>query len=217
MKIVERYRLTDPDNDEHRDDHLRIPAFLNCRITTNPPVETSRNWTISEYVLQENNRNSVDQSGKAAIRYDAAGSPTENSEDIDETFGLLRVSPLGYSSRSVSAAAAASLVRWLRYGEPEDDYGRREAGGLLNEPAYLEKRLESDGRATDKGWGDTYGLEGHEPETISLATGLDRTTRTPDFALHAWTRSQSRTARMKDARRAACIIGGTRRPCRQRS
>ena len=43
------------------------PGVLIVPYTTTASLRRHRNWTISEYVCEENNRNSVDPSGKAAI------------------------------------------------------------------------------------------------------------------------------------------------------
>jgi hypothetical protein len=66
MKIVERFRLTDPDT-MTIETTISDPGVLNMPYTTTASLRRHRNWTISEYVCEENNRNSVDQSGKAAI------------------------------------------------------------------------------------------------------------------------------------------------------
>jgi hypothetical protein len=66
MKIVERLRLTDPDT-MSIETTVSDPGVLNVPYTTTASLRRHRNWTISEYVCEENNRNSVDQSGKAGI------------------------------------------------------------------------------------------------------------------------------------------------------
>jgi hypothetical protein len=66
MRIVERFRLTDPDT-MSIETTISDPGVLNVPYTTTASLRRHRNWTISEYVCEENNRNSVDQSGKAAI------------------------------------------------------------------------------------------------------------------------------------------------------
>jgi hypothetical protein len=66
MKIVERFRLTDPDT-MSIETTISDPGVLSEPYTTTASLRRHRNWTISEYVCEENNRNSVDQSGKAAI------------------------------------------------------------------------------------------------------------------------------------------------------
>jgi hypothetical protein len=66
MKIVERFRLTDPDT-MSIETTISDPGVLNAPYTTTASLRRHRNWTISEYVCEENNRNSVDQSGKAGI------------------------------------------------------------------------------------------------------------------------------------------------------
>jgi len=66
MKIVERFRLSDPDT-MSIETTISDPAVLTMPYTTTASLRRHRNWTISEYVCEENNRNSVDSSGKAGI------------------------------------------------------------------------------------------------------------------------------------------------------
>jgi hypothetical protein len=66
MKIVERFRLTDPDT-MSIETTISDPDALTVPYTTTASLRRHRNWTISEYVCEENNRNSVDSSGKAGI------------------------------------------------------------------------------------------------------------------------------------------------------
>jgi hypothetical protein len=66
MKIVERFRLTDPDT-MSIETTVTDPDALTTPYTTTASLRRHRNWTISEYVCEENNRNSVDTSGKAGI------------------------------------------------------------------------------------------------------------------------------------------------------
>ena len=67
MRIVERFQLTDPDTLSiettiHDPEALTKPYSMGART-----FKRHRNWTIAEYVCQENNRNFVDQNGKAGI------------------------------------------------------------------------------------------------------------------------------------------------------
>jgi hypothetical protein len=67
MKIVERFKLSDPDTlniDTTIEDPLALtkPYAMGNRI-----FKRHRNWTISEYVCEENNRNFVDDKGKAGV------------------------------------------------------------------------------------------------------------------------------------------------------
>jgi len=66
MKIVERFRLTDPDT-MLIETTITDPVALTAPYTTTSTLRRHRNWTISEYICEENNRNSVDSSGKAGI------------------------------------------------------------------------------------------------------------------------------------------------------
>jgi hypothetical protein len=66
MRISERFRLVEPDlmNIETTitdSDALTTP-FLSSRT-----LRRHRDWTLAEYICEENNRNSVDQNGKAGI------------------------------------------------------------------------------------------------------------------------------------------------------
>jgi len=66
MRIVERFRLTDPDT-MSIETTISDPDALTVPYTTTASLRRHRDWTISEYVCEENNRNSVDTSGKAGI------------------------------------------------------------------------------------------------------------------------------------------------------
>jgi hypothetical protein len=66
MKIVERFRLTGPDS-MTIETTITDPTVLTAPYTTNATLQRHRNWTVSEYVCEENNRNYVDPSGKAGI------------------------------------------------------------------------------------------------------------------------------------------------------
>ena len=76
MKIVERFRLVDPDT-MSIETTISDPAVLTMPYTTTASLRRHRNWTISEYVCEENNRNSVDQSGKAGIDLTPPGTKKE--------------------------------------------------------------------------------------------------------------------------------------------
>jgi hypothetical protein len=67
MKIVERFRLSDPDT-------LNIETTIQDPLALTKPYSMGnrifkrhRSWTIAEYVCEENNRNFVDEKGKAGI------------------------------------------------------------------------------------------------------------------------------------------------------
>ena len=74
MKIVERFRLTDPDT-MSIETTISDPVVLTAPYTTTGTLKRHRNWTISEYICEENNRNYVDQSGKAGINLTLPGAP----------------------------------------------------------------------------------------------------------------------------------------------
>jgi len=72
MKIVERFRLTDPDT-MTVETTITDPVVLTAPNTTTATLRRHRNWTISEYICEENNRNYVDPSGKAGINLAVPG------------------------------------------------------------------------------------------------------------------------------------------------
>src|SRR5262249_6553478 len=80
MKIVERFRLSDPDT-MTIETTITDPEALTAPYTTSATLRRHRNWTISEYVCEENNRNYVDQSGKAGIKLDVPATPAPGPKD----------------------------------------------------------------------------------------------------------------------------------------
>lgn len=72
MRILERFRLTEPDL-------MQIDTTITDRgVLTEPYASTRtlarhRDWTIAEYICEENNRNFVDDGGKAGIILDNPG------------------------------------------------------------------------------------------------------------------------------------------------
>jgi hypothetical protein len=72
MKITERFRLTDPDTMATQTT-ITDPVVLTEPYTTNGTLKRHRDWTISEYICEENNRNYVDQTGKAGINLTLPG------------------------------------------------------------------------------------------------------------------------------------------------
>jgi len=67
MKIVERMKLSDPDT-------LNIETTIQDPLALSKPFSMGnrvfkrhRSWTVAEYVCEENNRNFVDEKGKAGI------------------------------------------------------------------------------------------------------------------------------------------------------
>ena len=66
MKIVERFRLTDPDT-MSIETTITDPDALTAPFTSTRTLRRHRAWTIAEYICEENNRNSVDARGKAGI------------------------------------------------------------------------------------------------------------------------------------------------------
>lgn len=74
MRIRERFTLTGPDT-MSIETTVTDPEVLTAPFTTTRTLQRHRAWTIAEYVCQENNRNFVDEKGKAGIRLDDAGAP----------------------------------------------------------------------------------------------------------------------------------------------
>ena len=72
MRIVERFRLTDP-NTMTIETTVTDPDVLTAPYTTTRTLKRHRTWTIAEYICEENNRNSVDQNGKAGVNLNQAG------------------------------------------------------------------------------------------------------------------------------------------------
>jgi hypothetical protein len=68
MKIVERFKLSDPDTLNIETTILDPLALTQPFSMGNRVFKRHRSWTIAEYVCEENNRNFVDDSGKAGIR-----------------------------------------------------------------------------------------------------------------------------------------------------
>jgi hypothetical protein len=66
MKIVERFRLADPDT-MTIETTITDPEALTEPYTTRATLRRHRDWTISEYICEENNRNFIDQTGKAGV------------------------------------------------------------------------------------------------------------------------------------------------------
>ena len=78
MRIHERFRLTDPDT-MSIETTSSIPTALAAPFTSTRTLKRHRNWTIAEYVCEENNRNSVDAAGKAGINLTSPG--PQNKKD----------------------------------------------------------------------------------------------------------------------------------------
>jgi len=75
MRVRERFTLTGPDT-MSIETTVTDPDVLTAPFTTTRVLQRHRSWTIAEYVCQENNRNFVDEKGKAGIRLDdPSGSP----------------------------------------------------------------------------------------------------------------------------------------------
>ena len=67
MRILERFRLTDPDV-MTIETTITDPDALTSPYSTSRTLRRHRDWTIAEYICEENNRNFVDADGKAGVR-----------------------------------------------------------------------------------------------------------------------------------------------------
>jgi hypothetical protein len=76
MRIVERFRLSDPDT-MSIETTVTDAEVLTTPYTSTRTLKRHRSWTIAEYICEENNRNFVDQSGKAGINLNQAGTPAK--------------------------------------------------------------------------------------------------------------------------------------------
>ena len=70
MRISERFRLSDADT-MTVETTISDPVVLAAPYTTTSTLRRHRDWTITEYICEENNRNSVDSTGKAGINLTA--------------------------------------------------------------------------------------------------------------------------------------------------
>jgi hypothetical protein len=77
MKIVERFRLSDPDT-MTIETTITDPEALTAPWVSNSTLRRHRDWTIAEYICEENNRNSVDEKGKAGVNLTAPVSPQKD-------------------------------------------------------------------------------------------------------------------------------------------
>jgi hypothetical protein len=66
MKILERFHLVDP-NTMNIETTITDPVALTEPYTTNRILRRHRDWTIEEYICEEDNQNYVDSGGKAGI------------------------------------------------------------------------------------------------------------------------------------------------------
>jgi hypothetical protein len=66
MKLIERFRLLDPDTMQIKTTIID-PVVFTRPYTTSWILKRHPTWTIDEYICQQNNRNSVTSSGKAEV------------------------------------------------------------------------------------------------------------------------------------------------------
>jgi len=66
MQILEKFRLLDP-NTMSIETTVTDPEALTAPYVSNRILKRHRNWTIAEYICEQNNRNYVDRNGKAGI------------------------------------------------------------------------------------------------------------------------------------------------------
>jgi hypothetical protein len=69
MRITERFRLTTPDV-MTIETTVTDPDALLAPWTSSRTLIRHRDWTVSEYICEENNRNYVDAAGKAGVKLD---------------------------------------------------------------------------------------------------------------------------------------------------
>ena len=74
MRIVERFRLADPDT-MSIETTITDPGVLRAPFTSTRTLRRHRDWTIAEYICEENNRNFVDSTGKAGVDLTLPSSP----------------------------------------------------------------------------------------------------------------------------------------------
>ena len=67
MRIVERFRLTAPDTMNIETTIVDPEALTAPYSMGSRTLARHRNWTIAEYICEENNRNSVDEQGKSRV------------------------------------------------------------------------------------------------------------------------------------------------------
>ena len=79
MRILERFRLTDPDT-MSVETTITDPDVLTVPYTRSKTLRRHRSWTIAEYICEENNRNSVDEKGKAGINLANPGGAAANKK-----------------------------------------------------------------------------------------------------------------------------------------
>ncbi|HXX18072.1 MAG TPA: hypothetical protein VEJ46_01595 [Candidatus Acidoferrum sp.] len=75
MRILEKFRLTDPDT-MSIETTVTDPEALAAPYVTNRTLKRHRSWTIAEYICEQNNRNFVDASGKAGVNLTVPGAPS---------------------------------------------------------------------------------------------------------------------------------------------
>ena len=73
MRIMERFRLADPDT-MNIETTITDPQALTSPYTTSRTLRRHRDWTLAEYICEQNNRNFVDNTGKAGVKLDTPGS-----------------------------------------------------------------------------------------------------------------------------------------------
>lgn len=79
MRILQRFQLIDP-NTMSIETTVTDPEALTAPYTTTRILKRHRNWTIAEYICEEDNRNFVDSNGKAGINLTPPASPDSNSK-----------------------------------------------------------------------------------------------------------------------------------------
>jgi hypothetical protein len=76
MRVVERFRLADADT-MTIETTITDPDILMTPYTSARTLRRHRDWTIAEYICEENNRNFMDQTGKAGVNLANPGSAVQ--------------------------------------------------------------------------------------------------------------------------------------------
>jgi hypothetical protein len=76
MRINERFSLSGPDT-MTIETTITDPEALTTPFVSNRTLRRHRDWTLAEYICEENNRNSVDENGKAGINLAIPGAPAK--------------------------------------------------------------------------------------------------------------------------------------------
>jgi hypothetical protein len=125
MKILERFKLADPDT-MTIETTIVDPESLTAPYSTGArTLRRYRNWTIAEYVCEENNRNFVDANGSGGVTLDNPGASrklrgaegvvnrlTPYDCSVEEAVGGRALGRGGLASRRASEVKACLSLTW---------------------------------------------------------------------------------------------------------